>query len=220
MGVACSRCRWVRDRLPLLAGGELTGPDRRAVERHLITCAGCRDHERSLAGALAALRGASAAVEPSRAPSLWPALARQIRESKHERPARAWAGAWWAWPEAPGSLRRAAVAAGALAAVGLAAGGVALQARRQVADARAAVAAAARPIRPDLGATPDPAATGADAPAAGLTVARADALAPPLDAVAPAASSSASPVKGAGRLDYDLDRGTPMGDGGEVKVSY
>ena len=25
MGVGCSQCRWVRDRLPLLAGGELTG---------------------------------------------------------------------------------------------------------------------------------------------------------------------------------------------------
>src|SRR4051812_48799928 len=83
MGLGFHRCRWVRDRLPLLAGGELTGPDRRAVERHLITCPGCRDHERSLSGALAALRGAAAATPSPEAPSLWPALQRQIREERH-----------------------------------------------------------------------------------------------------------------------------------------
>ena len=54
------RCRWVRDRLPLLAGGELTGADRRKVERHLIACPDCRRHERSLAGALGVLQAAAA----------------------------------------------------------------------------------------------------------------------------------------------------------------
>ena len=32
------RCKWVRDRLPLLAGDDLVGPDRRRVESHLVGC--------------------------------------------------------------------------------------------------------------------------------------------------------------------------------------
>ena len=61
MGVGSEgyRCRWVRDRLPLLSGGELIGADRRKVERHLIACAGCRRHERSLSDALGALQAAA-----------------------------------------------------------------------------------------------------------------------------------------------------------------
>src|SRR6478736_4011665 len=93
MGVDCPgyRCRWVRDRLPLLAGGELMGADRRKVERHLIACAGCRQHERSLVGALGVLQAVAAqspAAGADEAPSLWPALARQIRESRHEPASR------------------------------------------------------------------------------------------------------------------------------------
>ena len=41
------RCAWVRDRLPLLAGDDWLGPDRRRVERHLIGCPTCRRHFRS-----------------------------------------------------------------------------------------------------------------------------------------------------------------------------
>ncbi len=79
------RCRWVRHRLPLLAGGELGMEERRKVERHLIGCADCQGRRDASADALAALRSVAAAGSPGRpdAPTLWPALARQIRESHH-----------------------------------------------------------------------------------------------------------------------------------------
>jgi hypothetical protein len=93
-------CTWIRARLPLLAGGDGLGLDRRPIERHLIVCPGCRSH-------LAALRDtqdvlhAAAALAPTRpdAPSLWPALALQIRETCRHR--STWpvdgVGAWF-WP--------------------------------------------------------------------------------------------------------------------------
>lgn len=86
-------CKWVRDRLPLLAGGELLGLDRRRVERHLIGCPRCRQDREALGQALDVLH-AAATRSPARpdAPSLWPALARQIRESR--RPAPAVSLAW------------------------------------------------------------------------------------------------------------------------------
>ncbi len=103
MGVGCSQCRWVRDRLPLLAGGELTGTERRTVERHLITCAACRDHRRSLSDALVVLQQAAAVgidvvgdASDAEPPSLWLALERQIQESRRTpRPGR-----WDEWREA------------------------------------------------------------------------------------------------------------------------
>lgn len=93
-------CTWVRTRLPLLAGGDGLGLDRRPVERHLLLCAGCRRH-------LAALRDiqdvlhAAAALPPARpdSPSLWPALALQIREARRRRPSWPVAGVRpWIWP--------------------------------------------------------------------------------------------------------------------------
>jgi anti-sigma factor RsiW len=87
-------CKWVRDRLPLLAGGELLGLDRRRVERHLIGCARCRQDREALGQALDVLHAAAtrSPADPD-APSLWPALARQIRESRRPAPASA-----LAWP--------------------------------------------------------------------------------------------------------------------------
>jgi hypothetical protein len=41
-------CGWFQARLPLLAGNDLVGPERREVERHLIGCAGCRQRLESL----------------------------------------------------------------------------------------------------------------------------------------------------------------------------
>jgi anti-sigma factor RsiW len=83
------RCQWVRDRLPLVVGDDLRGPDRRRVERHLIGCPQCRQHQTALGQALETLRAAAALtpaqVQPD-APSLWPALARQIRESRRPVP--------------------------------------------------------------------------------------------------------------------------------------
>ena len=77
------RCRWVRARLPLLAGDELVGFERRRVERHLIGCSSCRQRRAMLTNALDLLH-ATAVQSPvgSEASSLWPALARQIRESR------------------------------------------------------------------------------------------------------------------------------------------
>lgn len=76
-------CRWVRARLPLLAGDDLIGPDRRLTERHLVACPYCRRHLDALRGVLQTLHNAAEvpAIVPE-TPSLWPDLARQIRESR------------------------------------------------------------------------------------------------------------------------------------------
>ncbi len=85
------QCRWVRHRLPLLAGGELGGEERRKVERHLIGCLDCRGRRDDSVGALAALRrlGEESPLTVD-APSLWPSLARQIRQSRHASPPLPW----------------------------------------------------------------------------------------------------------------------------------
>ncbi len=110
-------CRWTRARLPLLAGDDLRGPDRRQVERHLIGCASCRErleaHRRDLD-----VLALAASVSPvaTDGPSLWPALARQLHEHRHPVP-RTFAlglGSGWRLP-----ARGLALAAGALVAVGL-----------------------------------------------------------------------------------------------------
>jgi anti-sigma factor RsiW len=92
-------CKATRTRLPLLVGGELLGIDRREVERHVIGCNDCRRHLESLRNALQVLQIAaqSAPVRPD-APSIWPELSRQIRESRRPVPA-SWASRF-AWPAA------------------------------------------------------------------------------------------------------------------------
>lgn len=86
-------CRWVRLRLPLAAGDDLVGPDRRWVERHLARCEECRGRLESLRAALGALQTAAAEppVAESPAAPIWPELQRQIRESRRPAPTR-WAG--------------------------------------------------------------------------------------------------------------------------------
>ena len=90
-------CRWVCRRLPLLAGGDLVGSERRRVERHLIACPSCRSRRTADEQSLAVLRGTgSLGVRSASATdisSLWPALARQIREAKH-RPGRPAVSEW------------------------------------------------------------------------------------------------------------------------------
>ena len=54
------RCHWVRDRLPLSVGDDLRGLDRRLVERHLIGCPQCRQHQAALGQALETLRTVAA----------------------------------------------------------------------------------------------------------------------------------------------------------------
>jgi anti-sigma factor RsiW len=93
-------CTWARARLPLLAGGDGLGADRRPLERHLLLCAGCRRHLAALRASQDVLR-AAASQPPARreAPSLWPALALQIREARRRR--SSWPGDGvraWAWP--------------------------------------------------------------------------------------------------------------------------
>jgi anti-sigma factor RsiW len=102
------RCRWVRHRLPLLAGGELGSEDRRRVERHMIGCPDCRDRREGSETALSALRAASG-ISPARAdaPSLWPALSRQIRESRHRSPGSSFLGSSFLkleWPRFDSAL--------------------------------------------------------------------------------------------------------------------
>jgi anti-sigma factor RsiW len=82
-----NKCGWSQARLPLLAGGELIGPDRRQLERHLIECPPCRERLVSMQSALGALRGAGehAPIAPE-SPSLWPSLELEIRESRRALP--------------------------------------------------------------------------------------------------------------------------------------
>jgi len=90
-------CKSARLRLPLLAGGELLGSERREIERHVIGCNDCRHRLESLRNALRVLNVAaqSVPVRPD-APSLWPELSRQMRESRRPVPTP-WASRF-AWP--------------------------------------------------------------------------------------------------------------------------
>ena len=95
-------CAWSRTRLPLFAGGELVGSERRKTERHLITCSQCRDRLESLRSSLSVLKTLGMDSGPRfDHPSLWPALARQIRESRREPQSRPWmptlrpSASWW-----------------------------------------------------------------------------------------------------------------------------
>ena len=140
------RCRWVRDRLPLLAGDDLVGPDRRRVESHVVGCPECRRRRETLGQALLVLEDASAS-SPARpdAPSLWPDLARQIRESR--RPHRGptfglGSGFGLRFPPPEMRLRPAfGLALGLFAAIG-----ATVAVRNQIAATRADMAVNALPI--------------------------------------------------------------------------
>lgn len=76
---------------PVLLAGDAEGrdlrwDDRRHVERHLIGCPSCRAERESLATAVAALHETAARPAKADVPSIWPALERQIRASRHVRP--------------------------------------------------------------------------------------------------------------------------------------
>jgi anti-sigma factor RsiW len=226
-------CRWVRDRLPLFEGGELTGTERRKVERHLIGCPDCRRCGASLAEALGALHAAAACASVSAdAPTLWPALQRQIREARHQRrPALSIlpltfpeVGSWLellavvARSYRP-RLCRASVLASVLVVGGLAAAGVDLWSRWQTADALVNIRAAAQPLDLDedfdpasiVISIPLPSALDTASPVANLAQANPGTSA----GVSAGATSATAPV------GYDLDHGTPMGpDTQDVKASY
>lgn len=133
-------CRWARHRLPLLAGGELAGPDRRKAERHLIGCPECRGRLESLRGSVAALRSMVAVPAMSAdAPSLWPALARQIRESRRPTPS-----IWTIFEPRPAWIG-AGIAAGLL----LAGAAVASRTATHLQDKQGVLTAKADPKRPE-----------------------------------------------------------------------
>jgi len=191
------RCHWVRDRLPLYAGDDLRGLDRRRVERHLIGCPQCRQHQTALGQALETLR--TVAAVPPAAPdtsSLWPALARQIREARRPAPVSPWpsfltvAGSWLRanpWP---------AVGLGLGLLVSLEVG---LDLRHQAATAQAHLRAKASPLvaaRPKPGPQPDT----TSAPRSNLGH---ELPAPVVESSPPASRLDETPI-------YDLDHGRPM----------
>jgi hypothetical protein len=199
------RCHWVRDRLPLSVGDDLRGLDRRLVERHLIGCPQCRQHQAALGQALETLRTVAATTPTSPdAPSLWPALARQIRESRRPSPTPALA---FPTPLVPIAswLRQRPWPAFSLSLALLAAAMVGLGVRRHVATAEALILANARPLAP---ASPRVQTALTMAPAADS---RRELPAPVEPQVV---ESTPSP-----RIDYNssLDRGYPMPEGRDSK---
>jgi hypothetical protein len=192
--MANPRCSWVRDRLPLLAGDELLGSDRRRVERHLIGCPKCRQHHHSLDQALAVLHAASAqSPARSEAPSLWPELARQIRQSHRAAPAPL-----WTWPRLGFRPALAGLIVVLLLVALAVATGSRKQADRQLANALNKGAISIVQPTPDQG----PIAPSDDPPASGLDPAKTAADPAPVAENLPAPAS---------KLDYYLERGTPMG---------
>jgi hypothetical protein len=203
------RCHWVRDRLPLLVGEDLRGMDRRRVERHLIGCPQCRQHQAALGQSLEILRTAAGAFPAqSDTPSLWPALARQIRESRRPSPKPALAfpsllplTSWLRlnpWPGFGLGLGLALLAAVTVA--------VSPGIRPRKAPAKVQVAGIARPIAP--------------APELTRTVQTPLPMPDFRHELAPA--SEPAPVET--RYDFDLDVGRPMpidrGEARDTRLTY
>jgi Putative zinc-finger len=90
-------CHRVEPMLDDLADGQLTAAERRRVEAHLATCAGCRRQLASLEALLEQVDALPRSLPPGA--DLWPAVAARLTA----RPRRA-ASAWPAW------LRQAAAA--------------------------------------------------------------------------------------------------------------
>ena len=201
------RCKWVHDRLPLLVGDELCGLDRRRVERHLIGCPRCRRHQASLGQALEALRTVAAtAPAPPDAPSLWPALARQIRESRRPVPTPAFRFPFpfaMAWPRA-NPLPALGLGLGLLATLA-----VSLEVRQQAASAQARIAANRLPIAP-----------APEAPSPRLVAVPDSRREVPPPVVAPVVEVPPAPP----RFDFDLEHGRPMSpdvrDARDTRLTY
>ncbi len=80
----CVSCRWMRFRLPLLAGGDLLGAERRWADFHLRACPTCRELLASNGAAVDALHAASSEPAPPEPGTLWPALKLRISETRRE----------------------------------------------------------------------------------------------------------------------------------------
>ncbi len=189
------QCRWVRYRLPLLIGGELKVEERRRVERHLIGCSDCQGQRSRSTDAFAALRSFAEVSAPVLvdSPSVWPALAGQIRESRHASPSLS----WWETP----LPRNWAALSLAMGLIGLVAGPLALLSGRDPVRT-APTSVTTRPVEPPrLAATP-PSALPSD-------------RSRPVDGSSKGgANSGFDPTAGPGlQVNYDLDHGTPIGSG-------
>jgi anti-sigma factor RsiW len=189
-------CRWVRQRLPLLIGGELGVVERRRVERHLIGCLACQGHREVSTSAFSALR-AFAEVPPTRvdAPSLWPSLSDQIRQSRHVAPARS----WWETPW-PRSWAAAALAMGLIVMVATPLSLLLLgrePARPSAATVRVSSVEPSKSIAPAA-----PSALPSTSPLMASSPAR-----------KPAYSGFDPTLPQNTQINYDLDHGTPMGPG-------
>jgi len=198
----------VCDRLPLLAGDDLQGLDRRLVERHLIGCPQCRERQTSLGQAMETLRiVATTSSAAADSPSLWNALERQIRESRRPVPAPAFALPFaFAWPRL--SFRPAlGLGLGLLAMVGF----TTLATRNQISIAEARMAANERPIVTGV-TDPGPRLVEASDPRS-----RAES---PAQADGPLVDVPPAPP----HFDYDLDHGRPMPpegrDSRDTKATY
>lgn len=231
-----SPCNWVGDRLPLFADGELPWTDRREIERHLIVCGRCRSRESSQLGALEVLKTVAgidpASLNGSDAPftSLWPAVARQIQDAKHNPSPSAfsWEGAtsrladtWDGLAESLRGLGRFSavsslsqfrvvpVMMAALLLVSVTVLGVGSWVRWTENLSQSEIAAATRPIL-----DPEP---------YGITRTRGPALPSDDSNLAKNEGSSAKPDRGgsSSRFSYDLDHGTLMGPNSlDLKPSY
>lgn len=231
-----SPCDWVGRRLPLFAGGELPWTERRRIERHLIVCERCRTREASHQSALGVLQTA-AGIDPAGlrghdAPfvSLWPGLARQIQDAKHN-PApppfsgegitswleETWAGISETLPGLGRSLaspslvgfRVVPVVMAALIVVSVTVFGVGSWVRWTETLSKSELAAAARPI--------------VDSASPEITRARGPALPSEDSAFVRNETSPSKPERNStpSRLSYDLDHGTPMGPNSlDLKPSY
>jgi Putative zinc-finger len=196
------QCRWVNHRLPLLAGGDLGVEERRKVERHLIGCPGCRGRRDASAGALAALR-LLGEESPSKvdAPSLWPALARQIRQSRHASPPPS----WWESPlPRPWGIAGLATALGVVLAASVASPPADFE---EIPGPVPAVATE-KPPAPAV-VIPSPMIADSQAPAPSPSsrpaLPHGELTQAPIKPIEPPSSSL--------RFDYDLDHGTPMTPG-------
>jgi anti-sigma-K factor RskA len=102
-------CPGMEDRLNDYADGSLGASERREVDRHLQSCAGCREGAEDLRALVSDLSALPRKIAPSR--DLWPGTARVIQERKVSGGRRSGAFAWTPfWMTAP----RLAAAASAL----------------------------------------------------------------------------------------------------------
>lgn len=86
--------RHLETELVAFVRGELAGPARDRVARHLASCAACRATGNDFRDALDALRGGA----PGPPAVHWPRYRAEVRQKLEARRERATAHTWWRWP--------------------------------------------------------------------------------------------------------------------------